>query len=501
MDNRRFSLLTRLSLLTRRPGFRTGRRILLAILALSIVFGISILFNSSNRVDESKDDTLVADTKLDSFERVIQEGNALEIISFLEDRNKVSSLDLPVRFEHFQNRIQLAERLTEISQIAEHNEIANDTLLDSKLSLLRIYQTNKLDTNTEVAEIEALVLGLSDSKPPKIRKKAAIADLFVKMEKLRLGQIEEIEIKNTIARIAELDLDDHELAGQMTKVIDHHNTLGVPIESLLEEITEVYASSANPKVRAVVDEIGMAFFRRDYGLLPMSDVEKQFVAETIAERTVQAETVLGAIASKSIVTGPDINSLLTSLTILAQVAPGETLNRLLKQSAEVVGGARIVEVETSRLKSLQNIAKLVGGPFPVDSFIASGGEEHSISASKNKITFLFFMVSGDSLNPHNRLNSFSTHFAKLLNDGYMGFKVIYVADEKQKEEWDELTEWHEKYPNAEVIHVRADDNLKFFQTFSIPWSPCWMLVDSEQNLAEFNLLYPVLRSRLHFYFQ
>ena len=498
--NPQFSLMTRLSLLTQRQGFRPFRRVSLACLALVIVFGFSFWFNSS-RVAESEDKSLVADTHLDSYERIIEKGNVEEIIAFLRHRNTVSSLELPVRIEHYQNRFQLAERLSEIAREDEHQEIASLSKIESRMSLLNIYQSNDLDTIPEINTIDSLTLSLVDAKSSKVRKKASLAELYSSMEKLRLGQIEEAEIKRSILRIANLDIEDYRLASQITHLLNHHSSLGMQIGNLLTEVTKAYAESSSSEIKDLVNEIRMAFFRRQYHLLPMSKAELEIVKTTIFEHTETVEKALDNIKSTSFVTKSNYNSLLTSLIILSQYAPNQSFAKLINRCKKTLDEATTDGIETSQVDILHYIANSIGNPFPVQSFTDVEGKEHPVVSPGNKITLLYSITSGDKMDPMKRLLNFSIRFAKLVEDGHMGFKVIYIGDEKVETEWGELVKWSNENPSMTLAHIRVRDNLDFFNDFVIPWSPCWMLIDPDLGLAEFNPLYPVLRSRLHLYLE
>ena len=208
----RFPISAYLTLFLLSPNFRFARIATFSGVVLAIVFAMAFYVNSTDRTNESENVEHVADSRLDSFQRVLEEGNAEEIVEFLKlSQDKVTSLNtlsaLPIRIENLTKQIQLAERLTEIGSEPGHEEFAILTTIDSRIALLKIYQENKLDTSEELRALEAFIVGLAESKNLALRESAILAGVFAKMERFRLDEIEAENIDSIIANVAERDLD------------------------------------------------------------------------------------------------------------------------------------------------------------------------------------------------------------------------------------------------------------------------------------------------------
>ena len=194
----------------------------------------------------------------------------------------------------------------------------------------------------------------------------------------------------------------------------------------------------------------------------------------------------------------EYNVLVSSLTMLVQVAPKEAARKMLQQAEQVLLAVGYPEKEMTTMRELVTANAAIGKNFPLQTIVDVDGQKLIFLDQEPKPVLLSFVVVGEGQDTIGRLNSFTTQLTSAIEDEILRFVVIFVGEDKT-DEWSALSTWIKDNPKVTLIHVRADNNQELFDACPIPWSPSWVVIDKEGVLQEFNPLFPVLRSRLHRY--
>ncbi len=482
------------------PRYRSARNAAIVALGLILVTVIGILINSTDRENEAEDPMHVAKAELDSFERVLSQGNAEEIVGFLKLITLAPNDPLPIITEKVEQSVKLADQLLEMGDESRFIRFGAKAKLKSLLILLSAYQRQDLDTTVAIRQVTESSLKFKLHTDKEISSAALSALLYARLTSFENDDASSADVKATISEFIRVDPESERIAKELIGITNRFASRQVDVDAFLELIASEYANTKNLEIQKVTDGIRLAFARRDFLIPQLNQNELEIVRRTIVEQTRAAEQAIAMIAADRFAPAKTWQQLSLSVSVLLQSAEYARVEKLLADIEGVAETNQQLPEFERHFASVERFLALLNTDFPNQPWIdAEGNTVELLRASKPNL--LFFALAR-AKSDHKELVEQTAGIFKLLTAANrLGLKVIFVEEKTATEnegKWNSLKSVCEPL-GINAVRVSREENPELKKSLPLPWSPCWLLIDKDKKIVELSPALPVLRSGMYRY--
>lgn len=478
--------------------------ILVFLLVVVVGVAVFVIGNNEDAIRATEDKSgHVASAELDSYDRVIREGNPVEIKRFIAKLRRTRSSEFAIQFEQLKQEIALSDRLLEITSDEELAEFSLLSRLQSQRDLQKLLvsfdislanddqtlpvlaETNLNNPITEIRKLSRSIVTYQDL----IRWSQAEADSKERLEAVVLESVKEHILT---------DPQDPKYANELINDVSSLSPRIQKAQDIYRHIAETYkAHSSEEKILVLIKTLERDLFRLTYGLPNLSKKEQLVVIRTLNDQSAIANGMINNI-EKGVATSKDYGQLVHTLLVRIQFDSNPARIRAAVEKVSPYIDDEFFP-DKSRLLFDQLFAWSNALGSPLKNTTITDVDEITVNLVGDESELNFFFLPNLNQKWESSIDGakkFGLGFRKLIENGMMNYMVLVDSELSDEDNWAGIQAEFENIPHTRLARIPANQMKLIKEQVPTPVHPCWLVVDKDGVIIEIMTSPALLGARL-----
>ena len=473
---------------------RAGNKalIVLGIAVVGTLLYVGLLLLPDKEIDRTASG-IEEISEVDSLQRVMAEGTLDESIQYIKVLEENPDDPVPVRIETLRNKLDLAQRIVDLSNSDSSRAIGNRKIFEAQFELQRIYLLNDLGSSSFTEQFRKTSFEFLNSKDPEASRLAQLAMVYlhgvVDEPDADDGATDGISVDQAIRKLAREFPNDEMVVLKLLKFAREFTELGKRelSDKVLQAVSSHFEGSQNRKIGEAVVDVNNLIQRRKFKLTSDRRGVQKLRKQVLQKNSEKIEQLVDSIQSY-----PELDTqyieLVNCLLLITQAGFPDVAIKRARKVAPLFEFEGIPATKKLRFVQLTQIIEQKGSEL---KFVETVNEQID-----SRPTLLLLVSPSSDVKILEKLRQIGEMTRLMIADSELDVLVVILGDATGQQLSGVLQRKLDEFPGIKTVSTTESESKAFLDEFPIGWLPTWVVLDSQKQLAHVSPPIPILEQLL-----